>query len=84
MLGQKTLKTHDRLMTRMAKTLGTDLDEAELRGDLPPEVRADMLQRCTGCSAPGACSHWLDAHDHADATPDYCRNTDTLLALRAG
>jgi len=83
-LGQKTLQAHDRLMSRMAETLGADLDEVAMRGDLPPELRLDMLKRCTGCSAPGACSKWLDAHATADAPPSYCRNSDALSTLRRG
>lgn len=81
MQGDKTLKEHDALMSRMAATLGADLDEAELRGDLPPEMRSDMLLSCTSCSDPTACAHWLDTHAHADAAPDYCRNSEILADL---
>jgi hypothetical protein len=77
----RTLKTHEALMGRMARTLGADLDEAELRGDLPPEERTDMLLSCTGCANPEGCAHWLDAHETADAAPGYCRNADRLVDL---
>jgi hypothetical protein len=62
MQGDKTLKEHENLMNRMARTLGADLDEAELRGDLPPEERFTMLLSCTGCSDPEGCQKWLDEH----------------------
>jgi hypothetical protein len=55
MQGDKTLKTHEALMDRMARTLGADLDEAELRGELAPEIRHAMLLSCTGCSDPAGC-----------------------------
>ncbi|MBO6601971.1 MULTISPECIES: DUF6455 family protein [Paracoccaceae] len=82
MPGTKTLKEHDALMTRMARLVGTDLDEAELRGDLSPEMRHDMLSRCVGCSAPQDCAHFLDTTPIAESTPDYCRNGMVLMALR--
>ncbi len=83
MQGDKTLKEHEALMTRMAGTLGADLDEAELRGDLAPEDRSDMLMACTGCTDPKACSDWLARNESADAAPAYCRNRDILAALAA-
>jgi hypothetical protein len=67
----------------MAKTLGADLDAAELRGDLPPEMREDMLMACTGCSDPNGCQHWLDTHERAEAAPGYCRNGSILRSLAA-
>jgi hypothetical protein len=78
-----TLDRHEMLMTLMASTLGADLDDAELRGDLPPEMRNDMLLACTGCSEPGACAHWLQANHEADEAPGYCRNRSILHALAA-
>ena len=83
MQGNLTRDRHDRLMTRMAETLGADLEDAEARGQLPPEMREDMLLACTGCADPSACGHWLDTHDHAEAAPGYCRNRDILHKLAA-
>jgi hypothetical protein len=83
MQGKTTLDRHEALMARMARTLGADLDDAELRGDLPPELRDEMLLACTGCSDPGSCAHWLDRHHEADAAPGYCRNGDLLHRLAA-
>lgn len=78
-----TRDRHEALMTRMAATLGADLHDAELRGDLPPEMRNDMLSACLGCAEPGACAHWLATHAEADEAPEYCRNRDTLHGLAA-
>jgi hypothetical protein len=81
MAANKTLREHEALMTRMARTVGADLDEAELRGELPPEQRAAMLQTCTGCSDPIGCAQWLEDHATADAPPPYCRNGHVLNDL---
>ena len=81
MQGDKTLKAHEDLMGRMARTLGADLDEAELRGDLPPEERFDMLLSCSGCSDPENCQKWLSEHETAEAAPAYCRNSVRLVDL---
>ena len=83
MLGKLTRDRHEGLMTRMAETLGADLDAAELRGALPPEMREEMLLACTGCSDPTGCRHWLDTHDKAEVAPDYCRNGAVLRSLAA-
>lgn len=77
----KTLRDHEILVRRMARTLGTDLDEAELRGDLAPESRDAMVLACTGCTSPEACGKWLDSHDSAERPPSYCRNADILADL---
>jgi len=81
MPGEKTLKEHEALMGQMARRLGADLDEAELRGDLPPEERSDMVLSCTGCSDPEGCQKWLAENPSADAAPGYCRNADRLADL---
>ena len=82
MQGDKTKTEHAALMGRMAQTLGVDLDEAELRGALPPEMRDDMVLACTGCADPMGCRKWLAANDKADRAPGYCRNADELVDLR--
>lgn len=81
MPGEKTLKQHEVLMDQMAQRLGADLDEAELRGDLPPEERSDMVLSCTGCSDPEGCQKWLAQNASADSAPGYCRNADRLVGL---
>lgn len=78
-----TLKRHADLMDRMATTLGIDLEEKALRGDLPFDEIADAVIRCTGCTGAGDCEGWLDGHaDGAEQTPGYCRNADLFKTLR--
>lgn len=82
MPGHKTLETHNRLMGQMADRLGVDLEESELRGDLPPGSRDDMVLSCTNCTSPEECRTWLNTHDTAETPPTYCRNGDLLKDLR--
>jgi len=82
MPGRKTLDEHEKLMGQMADRLGVDLDEAELRGDLPPEKRDGMVLSCTNCTSPEACSKWLADHEKAEDAPAYCRNGALLKGLR--
>lgn len=81
-LGKKTTDAHRRLMDAMADRLGADLDEAELRGEITPEARGDMVLSCTNCTSPEACGEWLASHDSAEDAPEYCRNGRKLRALR--
>jgi hypothetical protein len=78
-----TRDRHEALMSRMARTLGADLADAELRGDLPPEMQHEMLSACMGCAEPGTCADWLARTAEAEAAPGYCRNRDILQALAA-
>jgi hypothetical protein len=82
MLWMDRFDKHAELVNRMAGTLGVDLAEEMLRGDLPTQdLRATVLN-CMGCREAGACETWLAAHpEGADATPGYCRNKERLEAL---
>jgi len=82
MQGKKTLEEHEILVNRMATTVGVDLDEAELRGQITPGERNDMTLSCTKCTDPGGCDQWLGENAKADSAPSYCRNADILAALR--
>lgn len=82
MPSSKQMEKHGRLVARMADRLGTDLDEAELRGDLRPGERNAMVLSCTNCTSPEACEAWLEAHDSAGDTPTYCRNGEKLKSLK--
>ncbi len=74
-----TFDRHATLVSRMADTLGHDLEADMMSGDLRPEDFRSMVLKCTGCTQPGACSEWLDKQmGHADSTPDYCRNKAVL------
>jgi hypothetical protein len=82
MLWMDRFDKHAELVNRMAETLGVDLAEEMLRGNLPPQdLRATVLN-CMGCREAGACENWLSDHpEGADATPGYCRNKERLEAL---
>ena len=84
MFGAKTINRHAALMNRMAETLGVDLTRAIADGRLPAEAWREAVVRCTGCSDPEGCQHWLG--DHADQmvddAPDYCRNKALMESLR--
>ena len=76
------LKRHAALVDRMAGALGLDLEEIALRGDLSVDEIGDAVLACTGCSQPGACEHWLEAHEAGAAQqPGYCRNAELFARL---
>ncbi|SHM09478.1 hypothetical protein SAMN05443432_104386 [Roseovarius litoreus] len=80
-----TLKRHAALVDRMANTVGIDLEEKLMAGMLDVDTIGDAVLNCTGCSSPGDCERWLDAHSHgADAPPSICRNTELFERLQAG
>jgi len=77
-----TLKRHAALLDRMAGTLGIDLEESAMRGDLPPADIADAVLKCVSCADPAHCAQWLDTQaDHANTTPGYCRNAELFQKL---
>jgi Family of unknown function (DUF6455) len=81
MAGKTQIEKHKKLMDQMADRLGSDLDEAELRGELAPGARNAMVLSCTNCASPEECQKWLAAHDSADQAPEFCRNGEALAAL---
>ena len=71
-------QTHVRLMSRMARTTGTDLDA------LSDSEWAGALTRCCTCSNPGACEDWLEDHvDGADHAPSFCANKSLMTGPAA-
>lgn len=79
------LKIHAALVDDMASAQGIDLAEEALRGHLSLTELEDAVLRCTGCSAPELCAHWLSAKAGVPLAPDYCRNGaffDDLLRRR--
>lgn len=84
MCGHRNLNHHAALVNRMAETLGIDMTKALHDERLSAEEWRDTVLRCTGCSAPETCQDWLADHHEAgaEATPDYCRNTALMEALR--
>lgn len=82
MQGKRTLKTHAALVDRMATAQGLDLEEQMMRGRFTTSELEDAVLRCTGCSAPDACAHWLETQGQAEAAPLYCRNAQVFAELR--
>ncbi len=81
---ESTLRIHAQLVDRMADTLGLDLEESILRGQMQIDDLSDAVLRCTGCTQPGACQHWLAETPRPQATPPgYCRNSDLFADLKA-
>ncbi len=83
MSSRERLQKHAALYDDMASACGVDLEEAALRGAITPDEIADGVLACTGCSNPEECRQWLDARQEpAQATPSYCRNSESISALR--
>jgi pyrroloquinoline quinone (PQQ) biosynthesis protein C len=82
MLWMTRYDKHADLVNRMAETLGVDLAEEMLKGNLPPQEIRSTVMACMGCGEPGACAEWLEAHpEGSEAAPHYCRNKDRFEAL---
>lgn len=72
---------HAALMTRMADTVGQDLETKMQMGTLAPQEFRLMVVNCLGCRDAGACEAWLDAQNGlADAAPSFCRNKTALTS----
>lgn len=84
MQSTSTLKRHAQLVDRMANTLGVDLEQKIMEGQMTFDTLGDVVLACTGCANPEACDHWLARNKAASATPDYCRNSDVFSLLKAG
>jgi len=85
MSNQQTRKRHADLVDRMANTLGIDLEEKIMEGQLQIDTLGDAVLACTGCSNPEYCDHWMDQqNDTTDQAPDYCRNTEIFNFLKDG
>ena len=78
-------RRHAELMERMANALGLDLDEKIMEGQLDIETLDDAVLRCTGCTDPDGCDHWLNAQQGiAPAAPGTCRNMTLFEMLKRG
>jgi hypothetical protein len=83
MQSPSVLKKHAALFDRMAQTLGLDLEESAMRGDLTIDQISDAVLACTGCSDPDHCDGWLQERaTGAGDPPGFCRNSDLLLRLQ--
>ena len=83
-MSQKLMKRHARLVDEMANTLGVDLEEATMRGNIPMDDLSDLVLKCRGCVDPDACENWLKARARtgADRAPGFCRSAKQLEGLR--
>jgi hypothetical protein len=85
MTDQTRIKHHAQLVDDMAGALGVDLEDAMLEGRMSMDQLSDAVLSCTGCSNPEHCAKWLTTQTgQAEATPDYCRNSDMLSRLAQG
>lgn len=83
MQSQAKIKRHAALVDNMADALGVDLEEKMMEGLLAPDELADAVLRCTSCTSPEDCEHWLETRTAtADETPDYCRNAQLFHELQ--
>ncbi|MFC3613970.1 DUF6455 family protein [Lutimaribacter marinistellae] len=75
------IKHHAHLVDGMATTLGIDLQEAALNGDVSMDEVSEAVLSCTACTNPGHCAGWLEETRKAERTPEYCRNQDLFTRL---
>ena len=79
----ETLTTHADLMHRMADTVGADLGDAVLRGDLSGQELRSAVMQCAHCAAGEECPGWLDAHaEGVSEVPGFCENKPMMDRLR--
>ncbi|WP_297771454.1 DUF6455 family protein [uncultured Roseovarius sp.] len=68
----------------MANRLGVDLEQKIMEGHMTFDALDDVVLACTGCANPGECERWLGENKSAEATPEYCRNSDVFARLKTG
>lgn len=78
---RETLKLHAGLVDDMAMSLGVDLEEAAIGGQLTIDDLTDAVLRCTGCANPAHCQASLQDSNDTRQTPEYCRNRTLLHKL---
>lgn len=76
---------HADLVDRMANSLGIDLEEKILEGQLQIDTLGDAVLSCTGCSDPDGCERWLESREGvAHDAPAMCRNGELFKLLKQG
>ena len=84
MTDRESLKRHADLLDRTATRLGLDLEELSVSGAISIDEISDAVLRCTGCSNPEDCAHWLERDEGEAATPPvYCRNGGLMARLKS-
>ncbi|TMV09787.1 hypothetical protein FGK63_01585 [Ruegeria sediminis] len=81
MTDRDTLRRHADLVDRMASTLGIDLQETAISGNVSSDEISDAVLRCTDCPNPDNCASYLARVHHSGLTPEYCRNQDLFARL---
>ena len=82
MVREDRFDRHARLVTRMADTLGVDIEASVQQGRMLPEEFDFAVMNCMGCPTPARCEGWTQQQDAVvGAAPAYCRNRDALEAL---
>ena len=85
MNSKDTRKKHADLVDRMAETLGVDLEEKILEGQLEIATLGDVVLSCTKCSDPSGCEKWLSQQtETAPEAPPICRNAEVFEWLKLG
>nr|WP_321251920.1 DUF6455 family protein [uncultured Ruegeria sp.] len=82
MLSRNTLRRHAGLLDQMATTVGVDLEEAAIAGQVSIDAISDAVLRCTDCPNPGHCENFLTKAVTTSQTPEYCRNQELLNKLK--
>ncbi len=77
-------RAHYWKVVKMADAVGVSLVKAWDDGRLRSGDHAAMIDRCRGCSAPGACGRLLEGRPALDAAPKYCENKDVFAQLSGG
>jgi hypothetical protein len=74
---------HTALVHKMSDTVGADLGDALLSGDLSGEALRSAVLRCTSCESADDCERWLEDHAESgsDSPPEYCLNRELFQRL---
>ena len=74
---------HTGLVLRMADRQNIDLAELVMRAEFSFDDLDQAVDKCLGCTQPGACASFLESDAAAGAIPNYCQNGDVFRALKA-
>ncbi len=83
MLGARRVAKHAQLVNAMADKSGVDLPRALASGLVTGEGLRTAVVSCMGCTQTDECAQHLSQAEEAAAPPDFCRNRDVFLRLRA-
>jgi len=85
MADRDLLKRHAALLDQMAETIGVDLQDAAIRGELRMGELGDAVLDCAQCARSGECISWMESSAKtASQPPEYCLNRAVLVRLAAG